>query len=1159
MFDEYVKNLINLLPDLPKLDHNTCRRALSKAYFYIISSSINVDQDNMIYQELEEIKSTLRSMVDALESVAVFDRLNGLNISPEVENACAFVAGESLSLLTKLPHSSEELLLIHDPLFIETNYIVIESALLYMIGDYDINAVSVVKHLSIPSIDIEDRSITGALRANSTYLLKRLVALCSGDVREVEGSVPFTGTKKVPTRYEYLIYEIRIRFYEKIANAVDFYIKWLGGVDERGIGKAIQYLQRARDATRASGYEADTIFADIYHLCSLLLVVIDRTSVRSVVHRVPQPTIGDEAILKSFPIYLKERARGNKDSVGRPFLWPSALEFVVDCLPGPNKDVVISMPTGSGKSFIAELSIAHALSRGWVLYLAPTNALAHQIRRDLKKALRAFKDVDILTFVGGEEYTTLSEEQIEQNGKHYVAVMTPEKCSLAMRLYKDYFTTCVLCIFDECHLLNDHRRGTTADIIIAQLITYSPNIRFVLMSAMISNSNDLSEWLRVAHDGQCVPKPLKWRPSRTIRGFIFLNKEDYNVEFQKAKDSLIALPARRVNINFDIPLALIVGLSGPWTLDGPPDYCVTSLPLEYTAKASRNRDGSVNSKFEGWKNTSSRILSELFARTGLPVINFILTSRHHAFSCANKVQGEFPGCIGEEGSFPPIVDAWLSIADAELGVNTLLRELLRRGIAVHTSSMLQPEQAASEWMFSNGKALLMFATGTLAQGLNLPAIAVVIAGTSMGDPRDTDSIDGVSRVNAMILNGFGRAGRPGFSNQGIAVLVSDKPYAAPISEQLNPTGVLAKFGVLAEPDATVEVHSPIEKFIDNIITDQLDTQTATIPELALTSLLAEIDEESGNILGRTLAAYHKRHLFTPHIKDQIQIQISTIKETFLKQPDVPHWMNKAAMKAGVDLFRAWRIWSAYEQRGLVSIEGGVSYSVIDWLDVFFQVMSLLPPKRVLPYLADDGTKTQTILKSLRDRVVMQREVDDIPWDMPEDWLILWQELKRLVLLYMQGESYAVIAQNYLGVSIEQINNKRSKGDNHIPTVFGFLRKIVEQLAIDAGCFLAIQELAVYGEENTSLIPEQLQSLPLCIKNGCNSIEVLSWYRFAFRQRICAHNLEKAFPVPKNLASDADRANWVRNMRLIWLFSDYDIKENPLLNYARIIILNGGYF
>ena len=71
----------------------------------------------------------------------------------------------------------------------------------------------------------------------------------------------------------------------------------------------------------------------------------------------------------------------------------------------------------------------------------------------------------------------------------------------------------------------------------------------------------------------------------------------------------------------------------------------------------------------------------------------------------------------------------------------------------------------------------MFATGTLAQGLNLPAISVIIAGSRIGDPRGQDRREVQRRKFSQLLNAAGRAGRAGFANQGIVVAIPDKPVA----------------------------------------------------------------------------------------------------------------------------------------------------------------------------------------------------------------------------------------------------------------------------------------------------------------------------------------------------------------------------------------------
>lgn len=1154
MYDEYAQELISILPDLPGLDHKECRRMLSKAYFYVLRSRISFTEDEQVQQDKIKVALYLRRITDTLESVAIFDRLNGLEVSREVQNACAFVAGEALALLSYLNDSSTVEVHNTDKLLVERVYTSIESALLYMIGGYDINASSMMSNIvGVPNINRNDNSYPAARVANSIYLVRQIISLCRGEVEKTGEHVPFTGSPEAPNTYGLIVDEVRIRIYEKISHAINHYFDWLSGDSNNGITEAFLILNMVINATKLHGIVG---FSDIYHLSNILLAAIDKTSERSVIHNVPRPTTNDPAFLQQFEKYLKQRVKGSGNNKGRPFLWPSAIEYIKDCLPGPKKDCVIAFPTGSGKSFVAELAVAHAVAHGWVLYLAPTNALAHQIRRDLKSALEPF-NINIASFVGGEEYTILSEEHIEEEQTvNYVAVMTPEKCALALRIYPERFKSCSLCVFDECHLINDQHRGITSDIVIAQLINVAPNIRFLLMSAIISNPEQLSNWLNFCRK-DAISKKVKWRPTRTLRGLLVLNRDVLIEKYQQSKEKLDLLPSNRKNLYFETPLALISGLSGPWTLDGPPDYKIISIPISFKVRASRKPGESHKPQYDSWKNTSSRQLSELFAKSGLPVINFILTSKHHAFSSANNIEQSMPGCLGNENHFPSIVDAWLSIADKELGVESVLRRLLRKGIAVHTSAMLQPEQSASEWMFANQKALLMFATGTLAQGLNLPAIAVVVAGTSMGDPRDTDAVHGISRVNAIILNGFGRASRPGFSNQGIAVLVTDNPYNAKVIETLDPTAALNSYGVLGESDAAVEVRSPLESFLDSIMIGGIDPQNATLSELKLSSLLAEAPEENNNagqILSHTLAAYYKRSLITPQMTEQLNRRIESIKDGFLQQPNVPPWMNTAAMKAGVDFFRAWRMWAAYMQRGLVEPSQSLNYSVIDWLNIFIDVMSIMPPKQIINYVAEENITTETVLTKMRDALSTIKNVDFIPWDIPDTWPNLWGELKEIVLLYMQGHSYAQLAHKYLGISFDDMTNSRSKGDNPIPSIFKFLGKVVDQLAIDAGCFLALIQFSTYGD-NESIIPEALQSLPLCIKNGCHTLGVLSWYRFGFRQRVCAHALEQYFPVPIELTSDKERANWVRRKRRQWLESDDTSSE--LLNYSRTIIIEGG--
>lgn len=827
------------------------------------------------------------------------------------------------------------------------------------------------------------------------------------------------------------------------------------------------------------------------------------------------------------------------------------------------------MPTGSGKGFVAELAIVHALSGGSVLYLAPTNALVHQIRRDIEYALQPFGNAKVLAFIGSGEYTGLEEEGFGMAQGRFVAVMTPEKCALALRLNPEVVASCSLCVFDECHLINDEQRGITADVLMAQLFHLAPAMRFVLMSAMVSNPEQLADWLHTSRGSDARPSVTKWRPTRTLRGMLVVDHDGMQQPFQVARDALEALrktQPHRKNQAFSAPLGLAAGLSGPWTIAaGEEDYRFAPVGASIDANARAEKGGILPQVDTSWKNPATRILAERLASMGLPTIGFVLTSRHHPFNLARKVTTALPGNVPEGTLLPMVVEAWLAIADAELGCETELRSLLRKGISVHTSAMLQVEQAAAEHMFQEGLAKLMFATGTLAQGLNLPALAVVVGGTIMGDPREVDRIPGLgSRVDAAILNAFGRAGRPSYSNQGIAVLVPDRPVGT-TSGYPKPSDVaLHASSVLTKPDAGIDIGSPIVDFFDRMLVDAAPLPAATPFELSLTAQLAEqpVDgDHAGEVLRRTFGGYLRRNLFTPQVSVQIRDRLQVVKAEFLQQPGMPAWMNTAATQAGVGIFRASKIWAALEQHGLVAREPAEGMDVPGWLALLFDTIQRLPPKYLTEYSSDNVTPT--VLTRLRASSLAHLGVDQIPWPAPADWTGQWNELHALVSNYMSGASYAALGRTYYGAEKipEPFPTSRVTSpypyNNPLPGVFGFIREIVDPLARDAGCLVAILE-QTWKAEGAAEPPQALQALPLCVRFGCNSLETLAWYRFGFRQRVSAHALAKAFPLPVDGATDSQRAIEVRQLRGRWLAGQIaPAVDSPILQNVATVLREAG--
>ncbi|HEY2672319.1 MAG TPA: DEAD/DEAH box helicase, partial [Rugosimonospora sp.] len=131
---------------------------------------------------------------------------------------------------------------------------------------------------------------------------------------------------------------------------------------------------------------------DLYHLLLLLATACDETGSRGL-RAVPPPPPDPR---DRFATYQRERA------ASRPLLWPAVQEHAHEALPRPVVHTVVTVPTNSGKSSVAELAISQALCRAWVLYLAPTNALVGQIRRQMADV---FGRSTVREFLGGAEYT----------------------------------------------------------------------------------------------------------------------------------------------------------------------------------------------------------------------------------------------------------------------------------------------------------------------------------------------------------------------------------------------------------------------------------------------------------------------------------------------------------------------------------------------------------------------------------------------------------------------------------------------------------------------------------------------------------------------------------------------------------------------------------
>lgn len=92
-----------------------------------------------------------------------------------------------------------------------------------------------------------------------------------------------------------------------------------------------------------------------------------------------------------------------------------------------------------------------------------------------------------------------------------------------------------------------------------------------------------------------------------------------------------------------------------------------------------------------------------------------------------------------------------------------LKKVSARCVGFHHAGMVRGDRDLVEKMFHSGEIKMLVATATLAWGVNMPAYAVIIKGTDIYDPNQTDSRD-ISILDVQQM--FGRAGRPQYDVTG---------------------------------------------------------------------------------------------------------------------------------------------------------------------------------------------------------------------------------------------------------------------------------------------------------------------------------------------------------------------------------------------------------
>lgn len=370
-----------------------------------------------------------------------------------------------------------------------------------------------------------------------------------------------------------------------------------------------------------------------------------------------------------------------------------------------DRSVLVSAPTGAGKTVIAEHAIEQARKQGGgVIYTAPIKTLSNQKYRDFLAAYPG--EVGIVT------------GDVSINPDASIVIMTTEiyRNSLFENSARVKKTSWV--IFDEIHYLNDPERGTVWE---EAILFTPPHIKILALSATVPNVHELSDWIKESLNHPIEVIIEKHRPVPLHFAYLCQGKIMFKKE-QLLKDGYLNQTNWRQRSNRHrrrIPMPKVK----PFHLIHLLNYLKRNkqLPCIYFAFGRKRTEALA---FEAME------------------INFLNESeRRETLAFYDKLIHRYQ-------------------LQEELSANDM-RELIAKGIGFHHAGMLPSLKEVIEQMFTHKLLKLIFTTETFALGINMPARCVVFD--------DLQKYYGNGFKNLTTRDFYqmaGRAGRRGLDSEG---------------------------------------------------------------------------------------------------------------------------------------------------------------------------------------------------------------------------------------------------------------------------------------------------------------------------------------------------------------------------------------------------------
>ena len=1043
MFDPITAELIRAAPPLEGLDLDNLPKRLTEAFADIVSARIRLRGGSADAEDeaLVPTVTELRRIAAAHEAYAA--------LLPDRENrsSAAFVAAsahQAISLALRKAQATSHV----DMAAVSSD---VCATLLFLLAEAHADASEAAKRI-VPAVDAGpiERALLLAIRSLAQGRLGELVA---NDEPEIDADGDDLGLRALDA-----LRLLLLRGVTNLARQLRLRVDLLP--EAGGVVPASELFAQVRglasepiDGAGVAGETLLSLYPGPLHLANLLLG-LEGDLLGTALSRIPTPGGVDD---NGWWQTLRRMARQ------RPFLWRNHREAIEKGYLEQGVSSAISFPTGGGKSTLAELKIATALLRGErVIFLAPTHALVGQTQRALKSTFQDYSILaDVDEDVGIGDVVMLGE----------VTVMTPERCLMLLSVDSDAFADLGLIVFDECHLLHPReddrsRRGLDAMLSILNLTRVAPSADLLLLSAMMKNTQEIAGWVAYLTGRQCLTLDLSWKPTRQVRGCVVYPAEQITALKDVLAQARIDYPDHNhppvgvKNALLAQPFGLF-SLLQTWSTTDRSDYALLQLLADGKLLSSGRAKGG-NWYLTPNGNETSGAIAATAASAGMKTLVFVQTTvfcescvkRYPARVAATKI------ALNEDEQ------KWRTLAEEEMGgasycyMKLAADGTLRIGAASHHALLLREERELHESLFRRPDGIkTLFATSTLAQGMNLPSEVVIISGDSRFDPQ----ADKMQKLEAHeLLNAAGRAGRAGEGAQGFVLLVPSK--VIDFDDQNNQINGhwMDLQAIFEQADQCLVIEDPLRAVLDRIhegITHS-GASAYLLSKLPLAVVGAEPDPAAA-LLNRSFSAY--RALVagdTDWLSTRVESALAARADLDLPEPD--RWIEQVAGATGLSVALLQQIVERLDSSAFSGTALEVVMALLDWLDAHpSQLLSLVRPESLEEMFG-------TPYKNLTDDEARGKHA------------LFW--LRKLWPIWMSGVPLCEIEKVFLG---RTTNLKQCKNARH------FAFRLVPDLAFLAGIPGRLLAARLRAAEDETPVPSVLAMLSGIVREGCDSPDSLA--------------------------------------------------------------------